>query len=259
MCYDRDARPPLPPIAGAAVEGERFALISGDGTSFAAYGACAERLGGPGVVILPDVRGLHAFYEELAQRFAEQGIHALAMDYFGRTAGVAERRDNFDFMPHVQATKANQVHDDVSAAMAYLRSPDGGDARQFFVVGFCFGGGHAFSLAASDLGLRGVVGFYGRPVGPTRDGTPAPIDVVDRMSCPLLGLFGGADQAIAPAAVAEFEQALTRANVPHELHTYEGAPHSFFDRRAEEYAEASADAWRRMLAFIEQNTAATRQ
>ena len=50
---------------------------------------------------------------------------------------------------------------------------------------------------------------------------------------------------------AEFERALTEEGVEHELVTYDGAPHSFFDRSYEEFAEASADAWRRTLAFID--------
>ena len=73
-------------------------------------------------------------------------------------------------------------------------------------------------------------------------------------SAAILGLFGGADQSIPPTSVEQFDRALADARVPHELHTYPGAPHSFFDRRAAEFAEESADAWRRVQAFIGQRT-----
>jgi carboxymethylenebutenolidase len=63
--------------------------------------------------------------------------------------------------------------------------------------------------------------------------------------------MGGADQAITAADVATFEEALSAAGVEHELVTYDGAPHSFFDRRYEDFAEASEDAWARVLAFVE--------
>jgi carboxymethylenebutenolidase len=69
--------------------------------------------------------------------------------------------------------------------------------------------------------------------------------------CPVLGLFGGADQGIPVEVIQGFEQALADAGKAHEIHVYDGAPHSFFDRSAAEHQEAAADAWRRMLAFIE--------
>ncbi len=49
----------------------------------------------------------------------------------------------------------------------------------------------------------------------------------------------------------KYRSALAEAGVEHEIEIYEGAPHSFFDRRYEEHAEASADAWRRVLDFIQ--------
>ncbi len=55
-------------------------------------------------MVLPDVRGLHPFYEELALRFAEAGVDAIAIDYFGRTAGVGKRGADFEYMPHVGQT-----------------------------------------------------------------------------------------------------------------------------------------------------------
>jgi carboxymethylenebutenolidase len=66
MCFPPDALPPIRPIAGAAVDSEDIVLTSGDGTRFAAFAARAGRPGGPGVVVMPDVRGLFRFYEELA-------------------------------------------------------------------------------------------------------------------------------------------------------------------------------------------------
>jgi carboxymethylenebutenolidase len=88
MCYSDDARVPLPPISGAASDQGELVLISSDGTKFAGYFARAEKPTGAGMVVLPDVRGLHQFYKELAQRFAEAGIDAVAIDYFGQTAAI---------------------------------------------------------------------------------------------------------------------------------------------------------------------------
>jgi carboxymethylenebutenolidase len=86
-----------------------------------------------------------------------------------------------------------------------------------------------------------------------RDGSPGPADRAGEMEAPILALQAGDDQHITAAHNAAFEQALSAAGVEHELVTYEGAPHSFFDRKQEEFADASEDAWRRLLAFIEKH------
>lgn len=249
MCFDLDSRPPIAPMAGAAVDGRRMELTSPDGTRFLAYAADSAAPSGAGIVILPDVRGLHPFYEELALRFAESGIDALAVDYFGRTAGTGERGEDFDFRAHVDQTAYPTLRSDIQAAAHDLRRRRA--PRNVFSVGFCFGGRLAFLTATHEgLDLAGAIGFYGPPAGPGRAGTPPPIDLVSEMRCPILGLFGGDDGTIPAADVDRFRRALGEAGVEHELVVYPGAPHSFFDRKAEQFADASADAWRRALDFV---------
>jgi carboxymethylenebutenolidase len=254
MCYDSKARPPITPIAGGAESTTELTLTAADGTNFRAYAARAAKPTGAGILVLPDIRGLHTFYEELAVRFAENGIDAVAIDYFGRTAGLGARPDDFEWQPHVAATKAATLNQDIAAAATYIRSPEGGAVRSLFTVGFCFGGALSWQQAAAGLHLAGAIGFYGRPVGPTRDGSPAPVENASKYTCPILGLFGGEDHGIPQTAVDAFNQALDAAQVPHEIVVYPGAPHSFFDRHQPTYAEASADAWRRILAFINANS-----
>jgi carboxymethylenebutenolidase len=258
MCYEPGARPPLPPIVGGArdVRTQDLILVSDDGNAFAGHGAVHDAPGGPGIVILPDVRGLHGFYVDLARRFAEAGVHALAFDYFGRTAGVGAREEGFEYTPHVQHTRPDTVARDVAASVAHIRSGAGGGATSVFTVGFCFGGRESFNQAARGHGLAGVIGFYGRPV--PRDDADAfgPSALAMSYQSPVLGLFGGADANITRPMVSAFEEALRDAGVPSEIVVYDGAPHSFFDRRADQYAEESNDAWRRMLAFIRANATA---
>src|SRR3954470_16287042 len=109
MCFDLDSAPPIPVIAGAAVSHEDLELEAADGTSFAAFAALPDEPSRVGVVVLPDVRGLYHFYEELALRFAERGYTAVAIDYFGRTAGVSKRDDDFPYMEHVQQTTVEGI------------------------------------------------------------------------------------------------------------------------------------------------------
>jgi carboxymethylenebutenolidase len=234
VCFAFDARPPelpadlvVPRMAGGAAA-EVIELTSADGTQFSAAFAESEQAKGPAVIILPDVRGLYRFYVELAERFAQAGHHAIAIDFFGRTAGTGERDDDFDYWPHVEETRVVQIQADADAARAAVTERTG--ATSFVTVGFCFGGTQSFLAATSpELNLDGVVGFYGR-MGGGRAGLPSPADHVDEFRCPVLGLFGGADEAIPTASVEDFDHRLDDADVEHEIVIYPGAPHSFFDR-----------------------------
>jgi len=248
VCFELDSLPPIPVVSGAAVSHDDLVLDARDGNRFAAFLASPDEPSGIGVVILPDVRGLYRFYEELALRFAERGFTAIAVDYFGRTAGVEKRGDDFDYSPHVEATSPEGIQADVRAAVDHLRSLG---VRSVFTVGFCMGGRQSWLAAAGGHGLDGAIGFYGRPG--ERDGAQGPEQLASQMDAPVLALQAGADANITPEDNEAFDRALADAGVEHELVVYDGAPHSFFDRRHEEFAVASDDAWNRVLAFLERH------
>jgi carboxymethylenebutenolidase len=255
MCFEFDARPPalpsdlvLPGMAGGAAA-ELLELTSADGTVFSAALAEVPWDRETGVMIFPDVRGLYAFYIELAERFSEAGYPAIAIDYFGRTAGLGPRGEDFEYMPHLQKTSLEQVQADAAAALGTLRERS--NVHSVASVGFCFGGFQSLMAGMnSELGLAAVVSFYGLLHG-RRLGVDGPLKRAEDIRCPVLGLYGGADQGIPVEDVREFEQRLAAAGIPHEIEIYDGAPHSFFDRLFEEHAEASEDAWRRVLRFLE--------
>ena len=252
MCFDHDSSPPVPPISGAAISHDDLVLEARDGNRLAAFAALPDDAARSGIVILPDVRGLYRFYEELALRFAERGYAAIAFDYFGRTAGVGKRGEDFEYMPHVQAATADGIQADLAAAVEWLRMRAGVDS--VFTLGFCMGGRQSWLSAAGGHGLAGAIGFYGRPaLG--QDGTPGPTQRAAEIECPILALQAGDDQNITAGDNAEFDRALDAAGIEHEVVTYDGAPHSFFDRRQEDFAAASQDAWGRVLAFVDRHSA----
>jgi len=250
MCHDLDSQPPVPRISGASVAHDDLVLEASDGNRFAAFSAVPIESSGVGVVVLPDVRGLYRFYEELCLRFAERGYPAVAIDYFGRTAGVGKRDDDFPYMDHVAKTTPDAVQRDVAAAVAYLRSEAGGQRRSIFTVGFCFGGRLSWLAAGAGHDLAGAIGFYGGP-GPFRDGSPGPIQRAQDLTAPILALMGGDDPGIPAEDIDAWDEALDKAGVEHEVVTYAGAPHSFFDRKQEQFARESEDAWNRVLGFLE--------
>jgi carboxymethylenebutenolidase len=236
MRHSDDSRPPSASGAGSAAATRDLTLTSDDGTSVPAFEARAAESTGAGIVVLPDVRGLHQFYKDLAVRFAEVGVDADAIDYFGRTAKTPDRTDAFEFRPHVQQTTPKGVAADVAAAVAQLRS-DG--ATKVFTVGFCFGGGYSWRQSADTPGLAGCIGFYGRR-------QPA-LEVADRMQAPLLMLVAGVDAHIPVEDTRAVKEA---ASVEADFVVFEGAPHSFFDRTAVEHAAAAEQAWTRIRRFV---------
>ena len=255
MCYDDQAKPPLPPGEAGKAHGEEIVLTAADGNRFYAYTAlpAGTTQAKSAVVIYPDIRGLHQFYRELALRFAEVGIPAIAVDYFGRTAGLTSRDEGFEFMPHVQKLRVDTFTQDVQAALAWVHETLGAQIA-VYVVGFCMGGSLTLLTGANrELGFSGLIPFY---AGMSRDfgGTGTVLDNASRVAYPVVGFFGGADQGIPEASVHELESKLNQAGVSNRLTIYPGAPHSFFDRRSAEYADASTDAWKHLLAFIQTNS-----
>src|SRR5690348_6108043 len=151
-------------------------------------------------------------------------------------------------MPHVDQTTDDNVQADTHAGVEKLRALG---VQSVFTVGFCFGGRASWVAAASGHGLAGAIGFYGSP---TRErGGPSVVARASQIECPILALQAGADQGITADDNAAFDRALAEHGVEHEIVTYDGAPHSFFDRKQEEFQDASDDAWRRTLEFVDRH------
>src|SRR5437763_10229552 len=146
MGFDAGSRPPSPVPRGGALAHGDLVRDASDGARFAAFAALPDDPSNAGIVILPDVRGLYRFYEELALRFGERGYAALAIDYFGRSAGVGKRGDDFEYMPHVDQTTPEGIQADVAAAAAWLR---GRGAASSFTLGFCMGGRQSWLAAGA--------------------------------------------------------------------------------------------------------------
>jgi len=249
MCSASDSKPPIEAAPSGPAGGRSIGLIASDGQRLAAFEADAPHPTGAGIIVLPDYGGLSGFYQELALRFAESGVDAVAIDYYGRTADAPPRDGSFDQRHHAQLPRWAGLQADATAAAAHLRLRR--RVRALFSIGFCFGGRVSFLLGTlPQLSLAGVIGFYGWPVGPFLNDTPAPADLASKLQSPLLGVFGGADTRISPDDIETFRRALSHATVEHELRVYDGAPHSFFDRRQEDFGQASADAWREVRSFI---------
>jgi len=249
MCFDTDALPPDPARTGMGSGSEPTVLVADDGNRFAAKVARTQEPASAGVVIIPDVRGLHRYYERLAEHLADAGIHAVAIDPYGRTAGAEHREDGFDYAPHRAAVRDDGIRADVRAAADLLRNGDG--ATRVVSLGFCFGG-RASLMQASQESVDGTIAFYGPPTR-AEEGELSAIEEAKagRVRVPVLGFYGGADRGIPASDVAAYDRALDVAGIGHRIVVYPDAPHSFFDRSMSEYADTCRDAWAGVLGFID--------
>jgi carboxymethylenebutenolidase len=242
MCFTSDQHPPQPPRSSEVGHHGPLVLTAADGNRFSAFEAVPMTPRGASLVLMPDIRGMHAFYTDLALCFAQAGIDTVAFDPYGRSAGLSARDDVFEYRSHATALTPVHVLADARAAAARLHERSGDPV---FTLGFCMFGGQSWRLAATDLHPAGSIGFYGRPVTVE--------DAVDDLSAPLLILAAGDDQATSPQENANFVRSLDEAGKVHDYVVYEGAPHSFFDRGFEHWQVECADAWVQMLGFIDRN------
>jgi carboxymethylenebutenolidase len=248
LCFDREALPPDPARTGMGAGAERTVLTADDGNRLAATFAPTREPTSPGIVILPDVRGLHPYYERLAEHLADAGLHALAIDPYGRTAGAEHRDDDFEHQPHRAQARDAGLRADVRAAAAALRD-DG--ATVVASMGFCFGGRGSL-MQASQESVDGAIAFYGPPANAEAGGA-SPLDEARArlVRVPVLGLYGGDDRSIPREDTDAYVAALDAAGVANSVVVYPGAPHSFFDRRMSEHADACRHAWARVLGFAD--------
>ena len=224
-----------------------------------AYLAQPERAGRhPGLILIPDVRGLVEHYRDVARRFAAEGFCTLAVDLYSRE-GAPALPDMAAVFRWMRELPDPRVLDDLGAAVAYLGQRPETTGRRIGITGFCMGGQYALMAACSVPGLDACVSWYGMLRYAERDERkPAsPLDLAPRLACPYLGLFGAEDGLIPVADVEELRRILAGAGKTFEIRTYAGAGHAFFnDTRPDAYRpEAAADAWSRALAFLDRHLA----
>jgi carboxymethylenebutenolidase len=224
----------------------------------------ADRIGGvlvapgaggphPGIVVIPDVRGIYDHYHDVAQRIAARGYAVLVLDLYARE-GAPELPSMDAVFRFMRALPDARVLADVQAAVDWLGARPETRGRRIGITGFCMGGKYALLAACSCRGLSAAVAWYGMlRVGEIDATNPEhPLDALARLGCPLLGLFGKEDPIVPLADVEELSR--RAAALPHEVDVvvYPGAGHAFAnDSRPEAYRpEAAADGWSRAWSFF---------
>jgi len=166
-----------------------------------------------GIVMIHEWWGLNSNIKAEADKYAGAGYNVLAVDLFGKVATTPE-----EAMKLVQGLNQPAATAQLLMAADYLRTLPNATGR-VGSLGWCFGGGQSLNLAIHDPKLTAAVIYYGQPVTDPQQ--------LAKITAPILGHFGEADQSISLTRVTEFDQALTAAGVTHQLYTYPGAKHAF--------------------------------
>ncbi len=215
------------------------------------------RPAGPGkhpvVLVIPEVWGMHEHIRDVARRFAREGFLAIAFEPYAREGGVLHLPEQSQVMRVANSVPDARVMGDLDGIVAYAKRHPSARADRVGVTGFCRGGMYTLLFAAHSRDMKAVVAWYGaiKPAKTPGIRTVGPLDVAAQIRCPVLGLYGEADQGIPVADVKEMEAALRAAGTTAEFILYPGAPHAFHaDYRPSYRPEAARDAWARCVAWF---------
>jgi len=206
----------------------------------------------PVILVVQEIFGVHEHIKDVARRFAKEGYMAIAPELFHRQGDVSQLQDIKEIIEKVVTKVPDaQVMDDLDATVAWA-DRNGGDTGRLGITGFCWGGRITWLYAAHNPRVDAGVAWYGRLEGARSESTPAhPIDLVQKIDAPILGLYGGADSGIPVKSVQRMNEALAAAGKPSTIHVYPDAPHAFHaDYRPSYRKEVAEDGWKRALEWF---------
>ncbi len=222
-----------------------------------AYRAMPEKGGPfPVVLVVEEIFGVHEHIKDVCRRFAKLGYLAVAPELFARQGDVSKITDIQEIISKVVSKVPDeQVMSDLDATAAWAKKSGKGDTAKLGITGFCWGGRIVWLYAAHSKDLKAGVAWYGRLEGKATDLQPKyPIDVVESLKAPVLGLYGGKDQGIPAASVEKMQQALKDAKKPCEIVVYPQAEHGFnADYRPTYRKDKAEDGWKRLLEWFKKN------
>jgi carboxymethylenebutenolidase len=205
----------------------------------------------PTVLVVQEIFGVHKHIQDLCRRLAKLGYFAIAPELYARQGDVSNLENFQDILKIVSKVPDAQVMSDLDAAAAYAKGTGKADTAKLAVTGFCWGGRIVWLYSAHNPNLKAGAAWYGGLVarGPADDLHPKnPIDLVNALKAPVIGLYGAADTGIPVASVEKMRAALKEANKPSEIVLYPDTPHGFnADYRPSYRKEQAEDAWKKML------------
>jgi carboxymethylenebutenolidase len=212
----------------------------------------------PVVLVVAEIWGLHEHIKDVVRRVAKDGYFAVANEPYFRIGELWKMEDIKQVMAGANQLSDDQAFSDLDAVLAWGDKSPRANTEKLGITGFCRGGRMVWMYSAHQKKLGAGVAWYGGLGATPPAMTQTPLDIVDQLNAPVLGLYGGADQGIPLEQVEKLREALKKSRSQKarqsEIHIYEGMPHGFnADYRPSYRKEAAADGWKRMLAWFKKS------
>ncbi|MDB5432374.1 MAG: dienelactone hydrolase [Caulobacter sp.] len=210
----------------------------------------------PTILVVSEVFGIHEYIRDTCRRLAKLGYVAIAPAFFHRAGDPAPLTDMGAVMKIVATATNAQVMGDIAATLAWLKAQPFVNTGALGVTGFCWGGGVTWMACETFTEFKAGVAWYGHVEVPAKPSASDPdrkypIQLVDHLHAPVLGLYGGQDKGI-PATITDAMRAELKAkHKPGEIIVYPDAQHGFHaDYRPSYNAAAAQDGWKRLKAWF---------
>ncbi|MCC6231514.1 MAG: dienelactone hydrolase family protein [Verrucomicrobiales bacterium] len=205
------------------------------------------------VLVIPEIWGAHEHIKDVARRLAKAGYFAVVLEPYVRIGDLTQLKEIKDVLAGANQLTDEQCFADLDTVVAWAEKQSKADISRLGITGFCRGGRTTWMYSAHSKRIRAGVAWYGglNPNPPAQPKSPA--EVAAQLNAPILGLYGGADQGIPPAAVDKLNAALKAAGKDQQsmIHVYADMPHAFHaDYRPSYRKDAAEDGWKRMLAWF---------
>jgi carboxymethylenebutenolidase len=209
----------------------------------------------PVVVVVQEIFGVHEHIKDICRRLAKQGYFAVAPELYSREGDVSKLKDIQEIFKIVMKVPDAQVMTDLDSAVAWAKKSGKADTAKLAITGYCWGGRIVWLYAAHNKDLKTGAAWYGGLDRERDELHPKhPIDLVESINAPIIGLYGGADTGIPTATVEKMREALKAAKKPSEIILYPDTPHAFYaDYRPSYRKEQADDAWKKMLEWFKKN------
>ena len=251
-----------PVMAQSVITTDSDGLLAGeikvpvsDGEMIAYRAAPKDARNAPVVLVVSEIFGVHEHIADVCRRFAKLGYLAIAPELFARYGNPR----SYTSVPELIANVVSKAPDavvmtDLDACVAWA-GKNGGNTSRLAITGFCWGGRISWLYAAHNQKLSAAVAWYGKVDGmPTALQPAYPIDLVEKIKAPVLGLYGAKDQGIPLTDVEAMKLALEKQGSKSQIYVYPGVGHAFHADYRSSYSKAEAeDGWKRLLAWFKAN------
>lgn len=209
----------------------------------------------PTVLVVQEIFGVHEHIKDICRRFAKLGYFAVAPELYARQGDVSKLTSIPEIIPIVMKVPDAQVLSDLDSTAAWAKKSGKADTSKLAITGFCWGGRIVWLYSAHNPAVKAGAAWYGRLTGDKDELHPKhPLDIVEMLKAPVLGLYGGADQGIPNSTVEKMQEELKKANKPSEIVLYPDTPHGFYaDYRPSYRKDKADDAWKRLLEWFKKN------